>query len=206
MYTDEKRTYRRVVGGIAWPGDFPGFAVVIGEESYPAVGSKDYHLYVLAEAEEMDVHQLFRRCADLSVKYSVKYDVFPFYGRRDQAMMSLLNLWHRDARDNRRDVFDFDSALNSDNGNISYHINVVKELLLPERKILHLSDVIEKPKLPAHIQSLPPNVGSIPTDIEYPAVAALGYAVTFLKSFRYDDYEEDEEERSTDTVDPITGY
>lgn len=201
MYTDEKRTYRRVVGGIAWPGDFPGFAVVIGEESYPANGSKDHHLYVLAEAEEVDVHQLFGRCAELSGKY----DVFSFYGRRDQAMMSLLNLWHRDARDNRRDVFDFDSALNSDNGNISYHINVVKELLLPERKILHLSDVIEKPKLPAHIQSLPPNVGSIPTDIEYPAVAALGYAVTLLAEFSYD-YEEEEEERSTDTVDPVTGY
>ena len=35
--------------------------------------------------------------------------------------------------------------------------------------------------------------------------AALGYAVTLLVEFRYD-YEENEEERSIDDVDPITGY
>ena len=159
-------------------------------------------MYVLAETEEMDVHQLLRRCAELTVKYGVSC----FYGRYDQSMIRVLNLWLRDARDNRRAVFGFDSAPFSKDNNISYHMNVVKSLLLPERKILHLSDMIESPKLPAHIQSLPPNVYSTATDIEYPAVAALGYAVTLLVEFRYADYEEEEEERSIDDVNLTTGY
>ncbi|MCK4821404.1 hypothetical protein KA005_36905, partial [bacterium] len=156
--------------------------------------------YVLAEVQEMDVYQLFRRCAELSVKY----DVSCFYGRRDQAMIHVFNLWCRNSLEQRTAVFDFNTAPFSDDSNISYHMNVVKSLLLPERKILHMSDVIESPKLPAYIQSLSPNATA--TDIEYPAVAALGYAVTLLVEFRHDDYEEEEKGRSIDDHDPCTGY
>ena len=202
MYTDEKRTYRRVVGGIAWPGNSSGFAVVVGEEIYPAVGSKDHHLYVLAEVEETDVYTLFKRCVELAVKYQASF----FYGRYDLAMINSLNLWNRNSLEQGTAMFNFNSALFSDEGKINYHLNVIKSLILPERKFLHLSDIIESPKLPAYIQSLPPNIYATATDIEYPAVAALGYAVTFLVEFRYDDYEEKEKERYIDDVCSVTGY
>lgn len=202
MYADEKRTYRRVVGGIAWPGTLPGFAVVVGEEILPAVGSKDHHLYVLAEVEEPDVYTLFKRSAEIAVRYHASC----FYGRYDLAMINSLNLWNRNALKKGTAVFNFDRALLSEEGKINYHLNVTKNLLLPERKLLHLSDMIESPKLPAHVQSLPPSVA---TDQDCPHVAALGYAVTLLVEFRLDDYEEEdyeEKERYVDNIDPITGY
>ena len=202
MYTDQKRTYRRVVGGIAWPGNLPGFAVILGEEIYPAVGSKDHHLYVLAEVEEMDVYTLFKRSVELAAKYHASF----FYGRHDLAMINSLNLWNRNSLEKETAVLNFDRAPFSKDGNISYHMNTLKNLLLPERKLLHLSDGIKSPKLPAFIQSLPPNVYAAATDIEYPVVAALGYAVTLLVEFRHDDYDEGEKGRSIDNPDPITGY
>ena len=200
-YTDEKRTYRRVVGGIAWPGNSPGFGVVVGEDMTPPVGVKDPYLYLLGEVEGPDVHTLFKRCVELAVKYHASC----FYGRYDQAMVNSLNLWNRNAREQGTGVLSFDSALFSKEGEISYHLNAIRGLLLPERKMLHLTDVVESPQLPAYIQALPPNIYATATDIEYPAVAALGYAVTLLVEFRTD-YEEDEEERNIDNIDPITGY
>jgi len=202
MYTDEKRTYSRVVGGFAWPGNSSGFAVVVGEEIYPAVGSKDHHLYVLAEVEETDVNTLFKRCVELAVKYHASF----FYGRYDLAMINSLNLWNRNSLEQGAAIFNFDQALFSDEGKINYHLNVIKSLLLPERKFLHLSDIIESPKLPAHIQNLPPNAYATATDTEYPAVAALGYAVTLLVEFRYEDYEERGEEGYDNGICPVTGY
>jgi len=201
MYTDEKRTYRRVVGGIAWPGNSPGFACVVGEEILPAVGSKDHHLYVLAEVEEADVHTLFRRSVELAVKYHASY----FYGRNDRAMINLLDLWNRNSKEQGTGVLNFGSAFSSEEGKINYHLNVIKSLLLPERTLLHLSDKIESPKLPAYIESLSLNATAV-EDTDYPAVAALGYAVTLLVEFRHDDYEEGEKDRSIENKDTVTGY
>lgn len=34
-HAESKRKFRRIVGGFAWPGKKPGFAVAVGEELEP---------------------------------------------------------------------------------------------------------------------------------------------------------------------------
>ena len=78
-----------IVGGIAWPGEKSGFGVVVGIESYPAVGTKTYHHYLLDEIEEQDIDKLISGCSKLAEYFEINY----FFGRRDDSSINYLNIW-----------------------------------------------------------------------------------------------------------------
>ena len=47
-YKDADRKYSRIIGGIGWPGNKPGFLVVIGEDYYATdPQGKIRHLHLL---------------------------------------------------------------------------------------------------------------------------------------------------------------
>ncbi len=65
-----KRVHRVVVGGVAWPSERPGYAVVVGvarsqyRDSYP--------VYLLDEFESFDLQELITQCGVLHCKYAPK--------------------------------------------------------------------------------------------------------------------------------------
>ena len=188
-----------IVGGIAWPGEKSGFGVVVGIERFPAVGTKTYHHYLLSETEDNDIDKLISSCSKLAEYYEITY----FFGRRDDSSINYLSIWNQDAK--KRDVSEFDVTSNqySDNGLIGYNINVLKNRLCAENKTLHL---LNESKLKGYLLDIPPNMVSTATDTQFPAIAALGYAVAALTEYEsYDDENEMPPRREVGRS-RVTGY
>lgn len=198
---EKKLELGRIFGGIAWPGidNNPGFAVVVGEDRLPEVGGRIYHCHLLAEIEDNDTGQLLRKCAELKARLEVE----DFYGRYDKSNMNFLDFWNRDARDRRIPEFYIYSAIASEDGKIGYHLNILKDRLRPERKTLHLS---EQSRLPGYLGKLPISGTATLTDSQYPAVAALGYAVSALTLLEPDDDDDEDEYVPHKVVSQVTGY
>jgi hypothetical protein len=191
----------RVVAGIAWPGEKPGFVVFIGEELNPRMGEKVRRCHLLEEAEDVDLGNLLRRSVDTIANLRNNYNqrVEAFIGRKDERSMSFLYLW---CQKNRRDLF-ISYAPHCDDGLIAYHINGLQERA--KDGTLHLPKGY---KLKGYMDELKESEINSATDSEFPAVAALGYAVSYLTLYEPDIYDDDEEDYipENDGRDPLTGY
>ena len=197
----EDRELGRIIGGLAWPaGDNPAFAVIVGEDLYPRLGDKVRHCYLLSEVEESDLERLFERCVYLLEHLrSAGTKVEAFFGREHHSNMRFLDLWCRD----KRKELPFFYAPNSDDGLIGYHIDILRKRA--RNMTLHL---FEGCKLRSYIEEVGRNEVTKATDSEYPAVAALGYAVTRLTEFDPDEEQEEVEDYPFEGSgrSPVTGY
>ena len=182
---------RRVLG-IGWPGEKPGLAVVIAEEEYPMIGRKDYQLHFLEEVEAQDLDALFNKCAEIIKKYGIS----EVYGRRDKDYRGNLYSWNK-----RHPGAEFDvrMAPHSKDGKIGFHINILIERL--KSGMLNLP---EDSKIRNQFNDVKQGQTHLATDMQFPAVAALGYVVARLTE--YPSEIEQEVYEYLDYVDPTTGY
>ena len=181
----------RTIGGIAWPADKSGYAVVVGEERMTRKGGNVRHCHVLAEVEQWKKGELIRQCVELQGLYNT----MGFYGRRTQANMNFLYEWNADARKRRLEQLDFNPAPMSETGAIGYHIDVLLQRLDQTKKSLYLNGGDVALKL-----DIPHEEYADSTDSKFPAIAALGYAVATL-----DTYEPPDEESEDDASSYATG-
>ena len=189
----------RTVGGIAWPGERSGYAVVVGEEEWPRKGSKVRHCHVLAEVEEWNKVNLIKACIELQGLYKT----MGFYGRRDYQSLFTLRAANSVARGRREAELDFQPAPLSDQGRIEYHIDTLKKRLDHGSKSLYLNHGDIALKL-----DIPNEEYGTALDTKYPAVAALGYAIATLET--YEPEEDDDERETASSVNAnrswVTGY
>ena len=192
----------RVIGGIAWPGERPGFAVFVGEELYPREGEKIRHCHLIKEIEERDLGNLLNRLVDivenLRSTYNIKVEIF--IGREDQKNMSFLDLWC----DKRHKEIFVSYAPHSDDGLIGYHVNILLERA--KERTLHLPKGC---KLKGYMHELKESEIRTANDLEHPAVAALGYSVSYLTLYKpdtYDEAEDDFHDVNRGTRNAYTGY
>jgi len=169
--------FGRVFGGLAWPSDKPGFAVIVGEERFPAIGTKDYHCYLIAEVEEQSLQSLIAWCAELAAIYNVQN----FYGRRHPPCIRYLNVRNREVSERGLPEFRVSQTPNSEDGFIEYHINILLHRLSNEHQTLHLH---KDSRLPGYLTAVPANGISTATESQFPAVAALGYAISALTIYK----------------------
>ncbi len=169
---NNNREYGRFVGSIVWPGNKAGYGVILGEEKFPEIGTQKYHSYLLAEIEEKCLDQLLNKYAEQAAQFNVNY----LYGRNHQPSLQYLFIWNNERRKKGLPDLQYCYAPYSDNGNIEYQINILLKRLSPENKNLHL----ETSKMAGYMDIHPENISSA-TDSEYPAIAALGYAVSILE-------------------------
>jgi hypothetical protein len=197
----ENREFGRIVGGIGWPaGDKPGYAVIIGEKRYPAVSTWVRHVYLLAEVvDELDATELFRKCSGLAVEYKAR----AVYGRRDEPMMQFLHVLNREAYRKQKPELCWDEAAHSEEGLIGFHLNIIKRALNPNSKTLH---GIEEGRLAAYLGDCTPERVPTATESEFPALAALGYAVAELTIYPPREDDEDETEEEWRPLSYVTGY
>lgn len=168
--------FRRIVGGLGWPGERPGFAVIVGELEKQQNGI--YPMHLLEEFESSDMDRLVRRCADLQAAYEEP----TFVGRLDESAVQFLNHYNRDR--NTKDFALYEAPF-SDNELINYHITVLKGMLRPDRKALHFNP---KSKIPSYLLELPQNKIYQAKATDFPAVAALAYCVAYIQQTA--DYQE----------------
>jgi hypothetical protein len=189
----------RIVGGLAWPGEKPGFAVVIGEDLYPKLGSGLfnglYHYYLLGEYEGWDLGELLTCCTYFTRYFNIK----DFYARTNyKPSMDWIYSWNR----NEKEKFYPSYATGSkENGQITWQINNL--LHCANKQTLHLS---RGPKTEGYLREIQQIDISTATDMQFPSIAALGYAVSSLTEYPPDLIEEQRVPYPKSGVDQITGY
>ena len=163
-HTKTGKKFRRIVGGFAWPGEKPGFVVAVGEELKQDPTTKKRHLWVVGETEDFIVENLFRRAAEFLKIYQVEL----FCGdTRKQAMMSLL----------RRSGLSLREAPYVDNeDSFPFYVQTISGCLEPE-KYLYFGETSKLPRLLLEVN--PEDTSSLDAQ-NFPAIAALGYAVSYL--------------------------
>jgi hypothetical protein len=166
FHNDEEVYFRRVWGGISWPGEKAGTVVVLGEKN--SFGKA--HRYVLAEARSGSPAELIVAAN----KLTENLEVGEWFGRHVEGSKEFLNQKNSQAFSSRkRELYITDAPGPIDN-TISYHINTIHDCLQP--KTLHF---FQDSSLPADLKKLPDIVYGL-TNIEYPATAALGYVLAAL--------------------------
>lgn len=163
------------IAGIGWPGDKPGFACVL-ELSGNVV-------YLRTEIEGNILSDLIDACM---VEFQRQpRDIVGFVGRPIPAVMSFVSDYNADEL---HTFFNFGAAPNVEKtGDIYYHWSMIQSYLLADKKKLWLIPEESGPCMLRSYLQEPPNTGiQKMTDMEYPAIAALGYSLSWL----------DEEKRS----------
>lgn len=189
---ENKYEFGRIVLGLGWPAERPGYLVAVGEELHPMINSKIYPLHFVEEVEKWGFDPLFDRCAE----FVKRHGVTEIYGRRDEANMGNLYSWNDRHPGSELDI---GMAPHSKDGRITHHVNTLIGRL--ENRTLHLpKDSI----VWGQFEKIKRDQTHLATDAQFPAVAALGYVVAGLD--RWPPEPEQEEYFDSDEVDPITGY
>lgn len=170
---DARRFFCRVVTGIAWPGEHPGFVAVVGEEYHP----KERRYFWLAEYQSHDLGDLLRRCMELKSELKIS----DFYGSPDEQVLFFLNHFNTDLRNRGQKEFHFEIPPNHIDGRIAYHLNVLKSCLVPSATRLVLN---EQSALPGMLGSLPPGAPDLKAG-DAPGPAALAFALSALESYPF---------------------
>lgn len=172
--------YSRLVGGLAWPGIQPGFAVVIAEDLKEDETLKKRHLRVLTEYESHNPSGLIRRAKE----YQTAYSVGQFFGdTQNEAMMNIMQ------RNGGVSIYLQTAPFLDDDQAFSGYLLMIRELTLPTKKLLHFG---QKSCLPALLSALDPKEISSTAKTafqKFPAITALGFAIAGLQTNVYDPFE-----------------
>lgn len=179
----DERFYKRIWAGICPPSERPGAIVVVAEELTlrpPA------HIFWIDEAQETATDNLMQKALDFKALYQIQ----EFYGRtKDKDFYRFLSFWNANRREKNLKGVEISQAPNSGEGNISFHIGVLRNRLSPNQKTLHLG---ESKLLPAAFQELSMSDVSTAKDSDFPVLAALAFVVTALNE--YSDFGRDQPE------------
>jgi len=164
--------YRRIVGGLAWPGTAPGFALVLGEETRKDGSFEVHHLHVLAEAEGSTARKLLTRCRE----FQDQFGKLRFYGDNRHPLLKFLRVFNSELATIRQPTIDLMLPPEFDAGDEKEDYPVLYAELIKNRiagqKTLHLGD---ESALPEHLSALQSPETFKPE--HNPALAALMFAV-----------------------------
>ena len=171
---ETKVKYTRVIGGLGWPGIRSGFAVVLGEDFDEDPSLKVRHVRVFFEIEEENIKKLFQKCLEVRDRYQVE----DYYADVENlSMMDFLWDFNRKLEDG---VFQLSMSLAPFPKDLVYHSWVIRERIEQGDKSLHLP---ENSLLKGYLMELGKEQVLKADILDYPAVAALGYALSHIKSY-----------------------
>jgi len=177
VFFQDKETqskYARVIGGLGWPGIKPAYAVVLGENFDEDPSLKIRHVRVFPEIEEANIERLFQKCLEVRDRYQVE----DFYGNTEnKPMMQFLWDFNRTLEDG---VFQLGLGLAPFPEELSYHAWVIRDRIEQGEKSLHLP---ENSLLKGYLMELGKEQVLKANILDYPAIAALGYALSHIKSY-----------------------
>ena len=194
LETEER--FSRILGGLAWPGKNPGFAVVVAEELEIDKTLNKRHYLILAEYESQSLSDLTRRSAE----FSVNFCAHPFYGdEKKRWAMDIL-------RKSGAGLYITAAPFIDDPTAFEGYLLTIRELTHPTQKRLHFGS---KSQLPPLLAALNPNDIATTAKVafkRYPAVAALGFAVSALEDSIYDPMEDARAEAANQELIETLGF
>ena len=179
--TETKEKYGEILGGFAWPETRDGFLVIAAVDLFENTDFGVRHITVLAQDSESDIDNFLKCALKLQRYFSPMMETIRFYGDTTSlAMMELLDQFNKNRRSRGLDTFYLTEAPQlKDPNKHEFYAHLIKEYIQPGRKILHFCDTV----LPGYLASLSPDEIS-KSVLEHPPVAALGYALAVLSTWR----------------------
>lgn len=189
---DLKYEFKAIYGAVAWPGERPGFAVVLGMGRVKHFDN--YDIYLLDEYEWFDLRGLVRQCGALDYKYNPKLWIGDTSNGAADRLIREMNEEMKlpnDSKEQRKCLWICPTPILDDKQPYQYMLTKIKELrdpdperrqlFLKESKILNYLSAIEQNEI--HKLELG----------DYPAIQALAFAVIEMRNRERDSepYEED---------------
>ena len=173
--TSRMTEYRRIIGAVAWPsGEKLGFIVVIAEDYNKDPRLKLRHYRLLAEYDNITPERLVRRLYDFQNKYLVS----PWYGEPDNLlMMHFVDKFNQGLSSKQKGIYIAEAPFADDPHNLRMYANQIKDRMIQAKKSLHFGD---KSRIPGALSGLTPQDVQTKNAQEFPAVAALGFALSGL--------------------------
>jgi hypothetical protein len=166
----------RVIGGIGWPGKNPGFLVIVAEDYEKDETSKKRHYRILAEYESQSLIDLLRRGAEFRANLCADL----FYGDKKER-------WAMEHMRKSGFYLNVTSAPFVDDPTaFKGYMHTIRELANPTTKRLHFGS---ESQLPSRLAALIPDDMMATAKVafeQYPAITALGFAVSALEIYSYD--------------------
>lgn len=177
---EEQVNAGRIVGGFAWPGLLsPGYCVVLAERTIPDPYINGAHpVYLVYEstlANGQDKDELIRHAVEIGAYYHVS----AWYGRGfyDETNARYLTYWNAHCRPFGSPELRVSMAPDSESNEIEQQFDLIKSCLRPEMVALNWT---KGTRLNEEIVRM---VGfqTKRTCEEFPAAAAVGYALGYLR-------------------------
>ena len=169
--------YRRIIGGMGWPGaSRPGALAVVALEHVEGASWAGGTVRVLAEAEEGDPERLFLRAIELRKLWRA-FDWLADTG--DRTMVRVLARWNRELEERglspQSQLHPSAAPYIGEKHGFELYLRTIRRLLKANRLRFPAESV-----LPVRLQEVPALAGMKETPGDYPMVAALGYALAAL--------------------------
>jgi len=181
LNTETGERYGEVVGGLAWPELNEGFLVIAAVDLFEDAELEARHIRVLAEASEWNIDIFLRYALELQKRFSPFLQTIRFYGDTTSiAKMELLDQFNKDRRMRNLDPFYVTEAPQLRTPQkLDFYAQLIRAYSQPGRRILHFRNTT----LPGYLASVSPGemTGRI---LDHPPIAALGYAVAALSTWR----------------------
>jgi hypothetical protein len=181
LNTETAEKYGEIVGGLAWPGTREGFLVIAAVDLFENNELEDRHIRVLAETSESNIDTFLKHVLKLQRLFSPFMQTIRFYGdTTSPAMMECLDQFNKDRRHRSLDSFYLTEAPQlKDPNKLEFYAQLIRKYTQPGRKVLHFCDTT----LPSYLLGLSPDK-IYKSVLEDPPVAALGYALAVLSTWR----------------------
>jgi hypothetical protein len=179
--TETTEKYGEIVGGLAWPETKEGFLVIAAVDLFENTELEARHIRVLAEANESKIDIFLKYALKLQKQFSPFMETIRFFGDTTSlAMMELLDQFNRDRRHRGLDPFYLTEAPQLKGPQkLEFYTQLIRRYTQPGRKVLHFCDTA----LPSYLVGLSPDEIS-KSVLDHPPVAALGYALAVLSTWR----------------------
>ena len=167
--------FRRIVAGLAWPGKRPGFFVVVTEDLKEDIALKLCKVKVIAETEDENIDGLLRKGFEYVQRYKVQEVLAD---TTHKPMMQLLYQFNKSlSKKKLRTLYLQPAPFVEDPKALEFYAHAIKNRTQQDKKSLYFG---ESSKLPGYLTELSPDETVKTSFSDYPAIAALGYAVTYL--------------------------
>jgi hypothetical protein len=177
--TEER--YGEIVGGLAWPDMEDAFLVIAAVDWFENREPEGRHIRVLAVTRESNIYVLLRHAIELQKQFSPFTETIRFYGdTASPAMMEFLSDFNWDRRYQGLDPFYLTEAPQSkDPQKLEFYARLIRTYTRSGRKNLHFCDTLLPRYLMGHsLDEIDKNV------LAHPPMAALGYALAVLSTWR----------------------
>ena len=170
---------KAIVGGVSWPTQQPGFAVIVGMLYEKHFDSHD--IYLLGEWESFDTRELVRQCGAMDAQYK---PLAWFGDARNDAADRLIKEMDAELQSPatslnlRRSFYLCPTMLAEIKPLYSYILPHIKSLLDPQRRMLFLKES----KTISYLAAIEEAQVADLTFGAYPAIEALAFAVIELKN------------------------